>query len=304
MILLDGKKLSQKILAGLKEEISKSRRRFSLAAVVVPKPPQAAGIPAVGLGIGADPVIAKFVAQKKKIAEELGVDFKTYEYDSGISTNDLRRRIAAVVHDAEPDGVIIQLPLPEHINTRYILNSVPPEKDVDVLSARALGNFFVGKPPHQSVGRGSKSEVLPPVVGAIKALFDEYGITLKGKYVVVVGAGDLVGKPAAAWLLNEGVTFSVVRSSTADISEFTKKADIIITGVGKPGLITSDMVKEGAVVVDAGTSESAGKLSGDADFESVSAKAAYITPIPGGVGPLTVAMIYKNLLTLADADKR
>lgn len=272
MTILDGKSLSQKILAGLKSDYLNLGRKLKLAIVRV----------------GEDAVIDKFVAQKKKIAEELGVDFRVYAYDVGITTNEFRKKIAVIVHDADPDGVIVQLPLPEKINTPYILNSIPAEKDVDVLSARALGNFFVGK-----------SEILPPVVGAIKALFEEYGIEARGKYIVVAGAGGLVGKPVAAWLLNEGVTFSVVRSSTADISEFTKKADIIITGVGKPGLITGDMVKEGVVVIDAGTSESEGKLSGDADFESVSKKASFVAPVPGGVGPLTVAMIYKNLLTLA-----
>ncbi len=208
----------------------------------------------------------------------------------------MRKRIAIIVHEADPDGIIIQLPLPPRISTQYILNSVPPEKDVDVLSARAVGDFSVGK-----------SKVLPPVVGAIAALFHEYGIDYKTKHVVVVGAGALVGKPVAAWLANEKVSFTVVDENTPDISEFTKKADIIISGVGKSGLITDDMVKVGAVVIDAGTSEgspSTGSgrqvsLVGDVDFDSASKKASHITPVPGGIGPLTVAMIYKNLLTLA-----
>lgn len=271
MTILDGKSLSQKILAGLKSDYLSLGRKLTLAIVRVDE----------------DAVIDKFVAQKKKIAEELGVDFRVYAYDVGIATNELRKKIAVIVHDTDPDGVIIQLPLPEKINTQYILNSIPAEKDVDVLSARALGNFFVGK-----------SEILPPVVGAIKALFEEYGIDIRGKYIVVIGAGGLVGKPVAAWLLNAGVTFSVVRSTTPDIAEFTQKADVIVSGVGRPGLITSGMVKDGVVVIDAATSESEGKMAGDADFDSVSKKASYITPVPGGVGPLTVAMIYKNLLTL------
>ena len=280
MMILDGRALAEKIVSGLKGEYGRLSKRPSLAALM----------------IGDDVVIARFIAQKKKIAGELGVDFRAYEYPADISTNELRKRIAAVVHDADPDGIIIQLPLPGHINQQYILNSVPPEKDVDVLSARAVGDFAVGK-----------SKVLPPVVGAIKALFDEYGIDYRSKHVAVVGAGTLVGKPVAVWLANERVLFMVVDENTPDITPFVKGADIIITGVGKPGLITGDMVKEGAVVIDAGTSESAGsssvlgagKLVGDADFDSVSKKASYITPVPGGVGPLTVAMIYTNLLALA-----
>lgn len=268
--VLDGKAIAAKILAGLKAEIGS--RKLSLAAVMV----------------GADPVVAKFVVQKQKAAEGLGVDFRTYEYPAEISTNELRKRIAQIVHDADPDGVIVQLPLPQHVNARYILNSVPPEKDVDVLSARAVGDFAVGK-----------ARVSPPVVGAIQALFGEHGIEYRSKHVAVVGAGTLVGKPVAAWLANEKVSFTLVDEHTPDIAAFTGKADILITGVGKPALITGDMVKEGAAVIDAGTSEAGGKLAGDVDFDSVSGKAGYLTPVPGGVGPLTVAMIYKNLVMLA-----
>lgn len=278
--LLDGKVLVQKVIAGLKEEYSRLAKQPSLAVVLV----------------GENPVIQKFVSQKKKIAEELGVDFRVYDYPADISTNDLRKRLATIVHEADPDGIIIQLPLPEQINAQYILNSVPPQKDVDVLSARAVGDFTVGK-----------SKILPPVVGAIKALFEEYKIDYRTKHIALIGAGRLVGKPVAMWLASEKVSFTVVGENTPDISEFTKKADIIISGVGKPGLITGNMIKEGVVIIDAGTSEGSpstnsgqrASLVGDVDFDSVSKKASFITPVPGGIGPLTVAMIYKNLLVLA-----
>lgn len=272
--LLDGKALAEKFLSELKIEYARLAKRPVLAAVVV----------------GEDTVVLRFVLQKKKIAEALGVDFRVYDYPADISTNDLRKRLAVIVHDADPAGIIIQLPLPAHINQQYILNSVPPERDVDVLSARAVGDFMVGK-----------SKILPPVVGAVKALFEEYGIDYKTKHVLVVGAGTLVGKPVAAWLANEKASFTLVDENTPDIADFSAKADIIISGVGKPGIITGGMVQEGAVVIDAGMSEAGGRPSGDVDFDSVSPKAAYITPVPGGVGPLTVAMIYGNLLTLARA---
>lgn len=284
MVILDGKALAEKITAELKGEYERLAKKLFLAAVVV----------------GGNAVVGKFVAQKKKIAEELGVDFRVYEYAADISTNELRKRLAAIVHDADPDGIIIQLPLPPQINRQYILNSVPPKKDVDMLSARAMGDFAVGK-----------SEIFPPVVGAIKALFEEYHIDAQGKHALVVGAGMLVGRPVALWLANEKASFSVVDEHTPDISEFTKKADLIITGVGEPGLITGDMVKKGAVVIDAGTSEGSpsvgsgqrAQLVGDVDFDSISQKASYITPVPGGIGPLTVAMIYRNLLTLAQSKR-
>ncbi|MBI4132082.1 MAG: bifunctional 5,10-methylenetetrahydrofolate dehydrogenase/5,10-methenyltetrahydrofolate cyclohydrolase [Candidatus Sungbacteria bacterium] len=280
VIIMDGKALADKIITGLKPEYARLGKKPALAAIVV----------------GGDAVIRKFIERKKNVAGEFGVDFRVYEYPADISTNELRKRIAQIVHDADPEGVIIQLPLPPHVNQQYILNSVPPEKDVDVLSARAVGDFSVGK-----------SRILPPVVGAIAALFQEYGIDYRSKHVVVVGAGTLVGKPVAAWLANEKVSFTVVDEHTPDIAEFSRKADVIISGVGRLGLITGNMVKEGAVVIDAGTSEAGGpstalgasKFVGDVDSDSVSPKASYITPVPGGVGPLTVAMIYKNLLTLA-----
>lgn len=271
MVILDGKALAEKMVAGLQEQYAGLTKKPVLAAVVV----------------GDDAVIRKFVERKKNIASELGVDFRVYEYASDISTNELRKRLAVIVHDTDPDGIIVQLPLPPEINRQYILNSIPPEKDVDVLSARAIGDFAVGK-----------SKILPPVVGAIKALLGEYNIDVRAKHVLVVGAGMLVGKPVALWLANKKASFSVVDESTQGVPEFAEKADIIITGVGKPGLITGNIVKEGAVVIDAGTSESGGKLVGDVDFDSVSQKASHITPVPGGIGPLTVAMIYQNLFTL------
>ena len=274
MALLDGKPVSQKIIAGLKDEIIALVKKPSLAVVVV----------------GEDTVVKKFIAQKRTVADELGIDFRVYNFDPGLSTNELRRRMIAIVHDARPTGIIIQLPLPSRINAQYILNSVPPPKDVDVLSARAVGDFAVGK-----------SDILPPVVGAVKILLAEYEIDYRGKYVAVVGAGMLVGKPMALWLLNEKISFSVVEAGTPDIAGFTKNADIIISGAGWPGLIRGDMVKAGAVVIDCGTTEAGGELRGDVDFDSVAPKASFIAPVPGGVGPVTVAMIYKNLLALARA---
>ena len=272
MILLDGKKLSQKILDELKQEIAGIKKQLRLAVVVV----------------GEDPVVKKFIEQKKKKAEEVGIDIRIYPFEEKITTNELRKRIAEIVHEKKNTGVIVQLPLPSHINTQYILNSVTPEKDIDMLSTHALGNFVTGK-----------SLILPPVVGATKEFFDKYQIDYKNKYVIVVGAGNLVGRPVVLWLLNEKVTFGVLRSSTPNPEEFLRRADIIISGVGKPRFITGDMIKDNAVVIDAGTSESEGKVVGDLDFDSVSKKAAYITPVPGGVGPLTVVMLLKNLVALS-----
>ncbi|TSC78104.1 MAG: methylenetetrahydrofolate dehydrogenase (NADP+) / methenyltetrahydrofolate cyclohydrolase [Parcubacteria group bacterium Gr01-1014_33] len=281
MIILDGKALSQKILSGLAEEIKKFPRKLRLAVVVV----------------GEDPVVRKFIEQKKKTGESIGIDVRVYPFKEAITTNELRKRIAEIVHEKKNTGVIIQLPLPPQINKQYILNSVVPEKDVDMLSGRALGSFIVGKHP---TGRASGfSPIMPPVAGAVKALFEEYAIPYTEKNIVILGAGNLVGRPIALWMLQQGATVSVITENSPNPQSLILQADIIISGIGKPHSVTGDMVKEGAVVIDAGTSESEGKLVGDIDFDSVSQKASHITPVPGGVGPLTVAMLFKNLLTLA-----
>jgi len=282
MVILDGKKISQKILDELKLEVATMKKKLRLAVIVVgPKSPSAIG-----------QTTQKFIQQKQKAAQLIGVDFRIFPFEETVTTDELRKRIAQIVHEKKNTGVIIQLPLPEHLNVQYILNSVTPEKDVDMLSARSLGDLAV-----------NKNRILPPVAGAIRAFFEEYEIDYKSKYIVVIGAGKLVGLPVSLWLLNEKTTFTVLRSTTPDLSEFTKKADIIISGVGKPKLITGDIIKEGAIIIDAGTSESEGKIAGDVDFESCSKRASYITPVPGGIGPMTVAILFKNLINLAKNQK-
>lgn len=278
MTIIDGKKIAEEIKDVLKKEVAATNKKLRLAVVYV----------------GENPASAKFIEQKKKFGKEIGVDTRAYNFPDDISTNELRKKIAEIVHIKQNTGVIIQLPLPPQINTQYILNSVPPEKDPDMLSARSVGIFAVGK-----------SAVLSPVVGAIKTIFEKYKVEYKNKYVVLMGAGNLVGKPTAIWLLNEKAAFSVVINSTKNPEEFLKKADIIISGIGKPKFITGDMIKNGVVIIDCGTSIAKGvnlvsksRLFGDVDSDSVSKKASFITPVPGGVGPITVAMLFQNLVNL------
>lgn len=271
MILLDGKNLAEKIKKELKAEYSNQSRAITLALVMVDD----------------NKASEKFIEHKRAYGEELGVRTVIRRYADDISGTALRKRIAELVHDSAVNGIVVQLPLPPRIQTQDILNAVPPSKDVDVLSSRAVGDVATGK-----------SRTMPPVVGAIDALFREYGIEYKRKKIAIIGAGRLVGKPVIDWFSREDAGFCVITDQTPDVSAITGSADIIISGVGKPNLIRGDMVKEGVIVIDAGTSESGGKLVGDVDFDSVAPKASYITPVPGGVGPLTVAMIFKNLLTL------
>ena len=270
-MIIDGKKMAEEIKASLKSEVSKIGKKIRLAVIK----------------IGKNPVTEKFLEQKKKFGEAVGIDVRIYDLPETISTNQLREKLAEIVHIKENTGVIIQLPLPKQINTQYILDGIIPEKDPDMLSSKSIGLFSSGR-----------SKILPPVVGAIKHIFDKNNVDAKGKKVTVIGAGRLVGKPVAVWLINQGAAVSVIDENIADPTLHTMDADIIISGVGKPNLITPDMVKEGVIAIDCGTSESEGKVVGDLDH-AISKKASLFAPVPGGVGPLTVAMLFKNLVELA-----
>lgn len=269
--ILDGKALAVQLREKYKAEAAQLGKKLRLAIVEV----------------GEHPASAQFVEQKVHFAEAVGIAVRRYRLAADISAGALRKKLAEIVHARQNNGVIIQLPLPGHLNTQTALNSVVPQKDVDVLSSRSVGDFATGK-----------SLVLPPMAGAVKLLLEEARTSAAGKVVAVIGAGRLVGKPVALWLLREGASVLVVRSSTPDISVFTQKADIVISGAGKPGLVTADMIKKGAVVIDAGTGESEGRIVGDV-AQDVREVAGYLAPVPGGVGPLTVAMVFGNLLALA-----
>ena len=259
--ILDGKKLSQEILSGLKEEA----QDLKLAVVLV----------------GKESASMSFVFQKRKACQELGIDFELFEFDSKVTNSELTQKVRNIAKRQDISGLVIQLPLPEQIETQRILNLVPIEKDVDVLSEKNLTKFYQ-----------SSLDILPPTVSAIVELLKAYKIDIKDKELILIGAGRLVGKPLSVWLLNNKVTFSAVDRSTKDISIFTKRADILISSTGQPGLITGDMVKSDVVIIDCAS------LKGDIDFESVSTKASYIAPVPGGIGPMTVAMLLSNLVKM------
>jgi methylenetetrahydrofolate dehydrogenase (NADP+)/methenyltetrahydrofolate cyclohydrolase len=284
MRILNGKRLSERILQKIKREIKKSNLKLRLAVVQV----------------GENPVSQIFINQKKKACRLVGIDFKLYCFDGKISPQKLKKEIKKIVRNPVNSGIIIQLPLPEKFLPEEFLNLIPREKDTDVLSEESLGKFYQGT-----------LKILPPTVNGILCLLKNYKIELKGKDVVIIGAGRLVGFPLAIQLLKEKATLSVLNEFTKDTPFFIKKADILISGVGKPNLIKGKMVKKGVVIIDAGTSIKKGKLRrdssgvlrdrlvGDVDFEEVSKKASYITPVPGGVGPLTVACLLENLVKLS-----
>lgn len=265
MKLLSGKELSERML----EKLKGSKAKLSV------------------IQVGDNAVSKTYIDRKREAAEDIGVYFELVEFPEDIEQEKLIRSIKEVAENT--DGLIVQLPLPKNLVQDEVLKAIPTEKDVDVLSADSFESFSDDSFP-----------VLPPTVCAISELFLEYGIDIKEKNIVVVGSGRLVGKPIAVWLKNKGVNVNVLDSKTEDLASEVKKADIVITGVGKPNLITGDMVKEGVVVIDAGTSVEDGETSGDIDFDSVSKKASMISPVPGGVGPLTVSCLLRNLVILKE----
>jgi len=276
MQILDGKKLSDKILNNLKKKIESHQMKLRLAVIQ----------------IGRNYISEVFISQKKKVAEKIGIGFKLYQFDKKIEKDRLKKKIKEIIKDPLNSGIIIQLPLPKQFLADDFLNLIPEEKDVDVLSEKSLGKFYQGK-----------LKILPPIVKGILSLLKNYKIKLKGKNVVIIGTGRLIGLPLNLQLLKEKATLLVLNEFTKNISFFTNKADILISGVGKPNLIKSNMIKKGAVVIDAGISQRNGKVIGDVDFKEVSKKASYITPVPGGVGPMTVVSLLENLVELNESNK-
>jgi len=236
--------------------------------------------------VDGDLATEKFIALKKSFAEAVGIQMIVKKYSiEDVNTQQLVEDIRRA--SEEHEGVVVQFPIPQGIDKDVVRNAVPASHDVDTVSDQSYLLFEKGKPA-----------ILPPVIGAIKEILDRNKISLNGKSVVVVGDGRLVGKPAAVWALQQGAHVETVNEKTQDISFYTKKADILILGAGVPGLIKPDMVKDGVIILDAGTSEARGKLRGDVD-PACAEKALLFTPVPGGIGPITVAMIFRNLLTLS-----
>lgn len=239
--------------------------------------------------VGDNPVSLKYIEKKKRFGEDIGVNVEVFKYGSGMMTSELIEEIKSI--SREYSGLIVQLPLPKQIDSVFALNMIPINKDVDLLSEKSYQNFVEGK-----------SIILPPVVASVKEIFETSGVgDLRGLHAVVVGKGKLVGKPVAAWLASQGVSVDLLGKEAGDLTPFTIKADIIVSGAGVPGLIKTDMVRDGAIVIDVATSDVGGSMVGDVD-PAVALKSKIFSPVPGGVGPITVAMLFKNLVTLAKPD--
>lgn len=278
-MIIDGKKIAEEMLADAAAEVKK-----------LPKPPRLAAVSVGDIGDA-----KKFLELKKKAAEKVGVEYRIYEFPADVTTQKLRKEVVKITKAGVNDGVLIELPLPSHINPQYILNAIPPEKDVDVLSERAQGAFFARLAKASGGVRAGRSPVLPPAVEAVRQILQKYDIDPKGKSCAVFGYGLLVGRQVSHWLASRGATVSIINEFALDPKSYTLNADLIVSGVGKPNLITADMVKEGVVVIDFGK---------DVDFESVSKKAGLITPPVGGVGPIVISSVLKNLVILMKLIKK
>ncbi|WP_456341830.1 bifunctional methylenetetrahydrofolate dehydrogenase/methenyltetrahydrofolate cyclohydrolase FolD [Thermovibrio sp.] len=272
-VILDGRALSEKIRGQLKEEVKELKERFGRAPAL-----------AVVL-VGNDPASEIYVRNKIKACQKVGIDSVDKRLPATITQEELNRVVKELNENPEIDGIIVQLPLPEHLSCREVINYISPEKDVDGFHPVNAGKCMLGL---------YEEGLMPCTPAGVMKFFEEYGIELRGKNAVMVGHSNIVGKPLANMLLNADATVSVCHVYTNDLASYTKNADILCVATGVPHLIKADMVKEGAVVIDIGISRLNGKIVGDVDFEAVKEKASAITPVPGGVGPMTITMLLYN----------
>ena len=272
-VILDGKNLREKILADLKKKIDCLQTAPSLAVILV----------------GDNPASQIYVSNKKKTAEKLGIKSQVIAYPSDITQEVLLNKIHELNIDESIHAILVQLPLPEHIDKTAVINAISPDKDVDCFTTENYGKLAAGLEP----------AVYPCTPKGILLLLDAYGIDLDGKHVVVAGRSNLVGKPMSLMALKRNATVTTCHSHTKNLAEITKTADILISAVGN-SIIKADMVKEGCIIVDVGVfkDEKTGKMRGDVDFDEVSKKASYISPVPGGVGPMTITSLMLNTYEL------
>lgn len=275
--LINGKLISQEVRTSIKEDVTSFKDQYGFVpglAVII---------------VGTNPASQIYVRNKKKACEEVGMLTEVIEMDESTSEAELLMKIEELKNDSRIHGILVQLPLPKHINEENIIAAIPPEKDVDAFHTINVGKIFLGN-----------YSFLPCTPAGIMELLKHEKIEISGKNCVVVGRSNIVGKPMAMLLLQANGTVTVCHSKTADLKAHTKEADILVVAIGKSKFITADMVKPGAVVIDVGMNrDSEGKLSGDVDFENVEKIASFITPVPGGVGPMTITMLLKNTITAA-----
>ena len=267
-VIMDGKALAEKVKAQIREKASKLRRQPGLAVILV----------------GDNPASQVYVRHKERDCAQCGIMCYDYHLPQDASQEDVLELVEKMNNYGAVDGILVQLPLPEQIDERVVLEAIAPDKDVDAFHPENMGRIMQGQAYYK-----------PCTPAGVMEILHEYGIDPAGKHCVVVGRSNIVGKPMAMLLLHENATVTICHSRTPDLKAQCIQADILVSAVGKTGLITADMVKPGAVVIDVAMNRNeAGKLCGDVDFAAVSQVASYITPVPGGVGPMTRAMLMEN----------
>jgi len=272
-VVMDGKALAAKVKEQVRQKAEKLVRRPGLAVIIV----------------GDNPASRVYVNGKKKDCEECGFYSEEHTLPGTAEQEELLELIAALNERGDIDGVLVQLPLPGQFNEQEVLRAIRPDKDVDCFHPYNVGKLMIGE-----------KGFLPCTPAGVMRMLEEYGVDVAGKHCVVVGRSNIVGKPQAILMLRKHATVTVCHSRTPDLAEQCRKADILVAAVGKVGLITSDMVKDGAVVIDVAMNRNEqGKLCGDVCYEEVAQKASHITPVPGGVGPMTRAMLMENTLYAA-----
>ena len=274
--IIDGKKIS----AQVKEELRRKTMKLKEKGVVP-------GL-AVVL-VGDDPASHTYVRSKKRTCDDLGYYSEEYILPADTTQQTLDELIDRLNAEPKIHGILVQLPLPAHLDADYVIERILPQKDVDAFHPSNVGKIMIGK-----------YDFLPCTPAGVMVLLEKSGIDVCGKKCVVIGRSNIVGKPQAMLLLHKNATVTICHSKTKDLAGITRDADLIVCAIGKAGFLTGDMVSSGAVVIDVGINRNEdGKLCGDVDFESVAPKASYITPVPGGVGPMTIAMLMQNTMTAA-----
>lgn len=274
-IRMDGKMVSAKVRGSILEEVNQLKERGvrpGLAVIIV----------------GEDPASQIYVRNKERACEECGFYSEKYALPQETTQEQLLELIDELNHNPRIDGILCQLPVPKHIDDQAIINAISPEKDVDAFHPINVGKIMVGN-----------FDFVPCTPAGVMQLLEEYGIDPEGKNCVVIGRSNIVGKPMSMLLLHKNGTVTICHSRTKNLKEICARADILVAAVGKADFVTADMVKEGATVIDVGMNRKNGKLCGDVCFDEVNEKAAYLTPVPGGVGPMTITMLMKNTLKAA-----
>ena len=274
--IIDGNRLSEEILAQLKARVGKLRMDGVLPKLDI-------------ILVGDDDASKIYVEKKMRSAEKIGLKAELHTFPSNAGKEKIISLIKKLNGDGKVHGILVQIPLPSHLGEQPILDRIAPDKDVDGLTTKSMGRLVAGEAIFE-----------PCTPKGIMKMLDRERISLEGKNAVVIGRSNIVGKPISLMLLKRNATVTICHSKTRNLAEHTRKADVIVSAVGKPKLVTSDMVKDGAIIIDAGISRGGGKVVGDVDFEKAKAKASYITPVPGGVGPLTVAMVLENTVIAAE----